>query len=119
MKNIEMDKARKIEVATKNMVASLDPALAETLVLKQGVVNPYLELPNCFFIQLGPFAVHTVYYVPRNGGEPKELFCTRQNPADKFAARMTVAEMLDNMRRTKYLWLPKDSIGHLPALDEA
>lgn len=119
MKSIELEKAKKIEAATKRMVASLDPELAEKVALKKGAVHPYLELPGCFFIQLGPFAIHTVYYFPQGGGDVKEFLCTRGNPRDKFAQRMTPAEMLEQMHLTKYLWLPRDSVGLLPAMDEA
>lgn len=115
---IEMEHARKIEVATKNMVASLDPALVEKLELKEGEVHPFIELPGSFYILLGPFAVHRVFYFPQEGGEVYEAFCTRTLPSDQFKPRLTVADMLAHMVETKWLWLPRDSIGLRPKVSE-
>lgn len=114
MKQIEMEKARKIEAATKRMIASLDPALAEKLVLKEGTVHPYLELPGCFNILLGAFAIHRVYYYQADGNV-YEAFCTRATPSEHFKERLTPAQMMDHMAETKYLWLPKDSPGLRPS----
>lgn len=115
---VDLNQALRILAATKRRVASLDPELAEKLELKEGEVHPFIELPNCFYILLGPFAIHRVFYFPQEGGDVYEAFCTRTLPSDQFGQRLTVAEMLDHMVTTKYLWLPRDSIGLRPKVDE-